>query len=290
MSLIDEIDSDFIANSIRMVKIEGYYILLEGETDELVFSKFFKSENVSFEICHGKENLLSAIKILNVSKCQQNYLGIVDKDLDHFLESHSIEDNILETDFHDLEIMCFTSNAFKSFAIEYYSKNKIERFKNIDVIKDHIRDLALQVSKLRLINFQNKYNLKFKPNLKNKENKELDYTKFICKKDFKFLGYDTFLDSISKYYNQGLPKDKNLIKKEIQELDINNTDVYSLIHGHDLTSIISLSLKSVLGKSSVSNSKRDDVERAIRLAYSLDDFKDSKLYQKIISIDASLLN
>jgi len=290
MSLINEIDSDFIANSIRMVNIEGYYILLEGETDELVYSKFFNSKKASFEICHGKENLLSAIKILNESNCTQNYIGIIDKDLDHLSKSHSVEDNILETDFHDLEIMCFNSNAFQSFSLEYFSKTKIERYDNLDNIKECIQNLALKISKLRLLNFHNEYNLKFKPNLKNKETKELDYSKFICKKDFKFLGYDIFLEAISKYYNQGLPKNKDVIKKEIEGLDINNFNILNLIHGHDLTSIITLSLKSAIGKSSLSNSKRDDVERAIRLAYSYEDFKKSILYKKIISIDSTLLN
>ncbi|WP_291088030.1 MULTISPECIES: hypothetical protein [unclassified Empedobacter] len=290
MCLKDEIDGDFIANSIRMVKTEGYYILLEGENDELLFSKFFKDEYSSFEICHGKENLLSTIKILNQSNSTQNYIGILDKDLDFLNSEYSLERNVLYTDYHDLEIMCFASQAFNSVALEYFSKTKIKRFNNLESLKTHIIDLALQISKLRVLNFHNDYNIKLKPNQKNKETKELDYSKFICKKEFKYLGHKILLETISKYYNQGLPKKEETIINEINKLDISEMEILNLIHGHDLTTIIALGLKNSIGKSSLKASKREDIERALRLAYNYENFKNTLLYQKIISIDSRLLN
>lgn len=290
MSLKTEIDSDFIANSIRMAKIEGYYILLEGENDELLFSKFFNPDFATFEICHGKEKLLSAIKILNESGVTQNYIGIVDKDLDFLNSDYVLEDNVFDTDYHDVEIMCFNSNAFKSFALEYFSKSKIERYKDLANLKTHIIDLALQVSKLRIINFYENYNIKLKPNQKKNENKEVDYSKFICKKELKYLGHEILLDTISNYYNQGLSQNKDIIVKDIENLDISKLETLNLIHGHDLTTIITLGLKSSIGKSSLSSTKREEVERALRLAYSYEDFKTSQLYQKIISVDSKMLN
>lgn len=290
MSLREEIDDVFIANTIRMVKIDGYYILVEGENDELLFSKFFNLDYSSIEICHGKEKLLSVIKILETENTLQKYLGIVDKDLEFLNTNNPTFDTLIETDYHDLEIMCFVSDAFKSFALEYFSKNKIKRFGDLAQLKNHIIELALQISKIRLLNFLKEYNLKLKPNKKKQETKELDYSKFICKKEFKYLGHDILLNTLSKYYNQGLPAEIKTLIKEIEELDTTKINALDLIHGHDLTNIISLGIKNCIGKSSLSNTKREDVERAIRLSYNYNDFKNSELFKKINAIDLNLLN
>ena len=85
MSIREEIDGDFMANSLRMNSFQGYSVLVEGENDELFYSKFLDEKKVQIEICHGKKNVLDAIKILDENNKNKKYIGIVDKDYDFLL-------------------------------------------------------------------------------------------------------------------------------------------------------------------------------------------------------------
>ncbi len=290
MSIKEEIDGNFIANSIRMDSFNGYYILVEGQTDELFYSKFLNNEESNILICHGKENVIDAIHILDKSKTHVKYIAIVDKDYDFLDNNMPISNNLLRTDFHDVETMCIQSICFDDFSREYIKEEKVNEIciSKSKTLREHIYEIALPIARARILSYKNNYSLKFKP--VGNEKKELDYTKFICKNSYSFLGNTEMLNTLKIYYSQGLPKTIEEINKELEALNLKKFDILDIVHGHDLTNIIVIGIKKSIGKSSFSNIKREEVERALRLVYSKQEFIKTKLYENLSKLSPNVLN
>lgn len=289
MSLKQEINGDFIANTVRMDTFQGYYVLVEGENDELFYSKFLNENEVQLEICHGKENVLEAIQILDKNNTRKKYIGIVDKDYDFLNENVFESTNLIRTDYHDIETMCISSSAFEDFSKEYCKVDKVNKIcsDSKKSLKEHIFELAKPIAGMRILSIKNNYTLKFKPS--GKETKELDYTKFICKDKYEFLGLDELMNALSRYYNQGLPKTNKELIEELESLDIDKYEILDIIHGHDLSNIIVVGLKKTIGKNSLNNTKRDEVERVLRLAYSKEEFTKTNLYGVLEKISTTII-
>ena len=289
MGLKKEINGDFIANSVRMDSFLGYYILVEGENDELFYSKFLDENEVQIEICHGKENVLEAVQILDRNGASKKYIALVDKDYDFLVENPFKSENLVRTDFHDIETMCISSTAFEDFIKEYCQSHKIDNIcsPKSKSLKEHIFDLAKPIAGLRMLSIKNNYSLKFKPS--GKESKELDYTKFICKDKYDFLGLDSLMKALERYYNQGLPKSNEELIQELESLDLDKYEILDIVHGHDLSNIIVVGLKKSIGKSSLNNTKRDEVERALRLSYSREEFSKTSIYKNLSGISDKII-
>lgn len=286
--MIDEIDGEIIANSLCLDPLDGYYVLVEGESDELFYSKFLDSDNCNIEICHGKQNILDAIKILDLRKKNVKYVGLVDKDYEFLIEEIK-SDNLISTDSHSLETMCVTSRSFNNVMNEYFDSKKVKDLESrmAVTIVEHILGLALEIAHIRIISQKDKYFFRFKPS--KEKPKELDYSKFICKNKFEFLGVDSLLDTIRRYYNQAVDLENTELKMKISNLNLGNYDVRDLCHGHDISRIISLGLKKAIGKNSTKDASVEEIERSLRLAYSREDFYSSGIKRKLDNISLNLV-
>lgn len=289
MDLRKEINGDFIANTVRMDSFNGYHVLVEGENDELFYSKFLDKNEVQIEICHGKKNVLEAVQILVGNGTTKKYIGLVDKDYDFLKENPFESEKLIRTDFHDVETMCISSKSFEDFSNEYCKPDKVANICSTKSksLKEHIIELAKPIAGMRILSIKNNYTLKFKPS--GKETKELDYTKFICKDKYDFLGPESLLKTLERYYNQGLPKSNEELIHELESLDLNEYEILDIVHGHDLANIIVVGLKKSIGKASLYNTKRDEVERALRLSYSREDFSKTNIYNNLNAISGKII-
>jgi hypothetical protein len=291
MSIKEEITAEIIANTICLDTYDGYYILVEGETDELFYSKFLDNKNCQIEICHGKENTVKAINIINQRsiKKKEKSIAIVDKDFDFLDDKLNYPDNLLQTDCHDIEMMCLKSDSFDSVMNEYFSKEKVEEFNKAQkkCIRQHLLNTIRPISELRILSKKENLNLSFKPSIA-KPN-ELKYDKFICKDKFEFKGYEALLNAIKTYYNQATHLDNKDIILKLQQLDLAKYEGYDICHGHDLTKAIHIGLKKKIGKSKLSDVTADEIERSMRLAFSIIDFKKTDLKQKLDKINDKLV-
>lgn len=281
MSVKNEIDLDFIANEICMDKsYDGIYLILEGDSDELLFSKFVKEESCDIRVADGKENVINLIEMLN-NRGKDKVIAIVDKDLDWMNSSTHYSSNVYTTDYHDIEIMCVFSDSFGYVMKEFCSKRKLVNFASIDKLREYIVMLSLPIAHFRIYDKENNLNLSFKPN--GKKEKELDYTKFIDKLSFEFLGYEVMIETVKRYYNQAISLNTENIINGIHEICNRELKVENMLHGHDVTNIISIGLKKKIGKSITQNANSEDIERSLRLAYTFSDFSKTQLYQDIIT-------
>lgn len=291
MSLREEITPDIIANTIYQDTYDGYHILVEGETDCLFYSRFFCRKNSQFFICHGKENVIEAIKIINLRfKKKKLAIGIVDKDYDFLCKSIlDYPDNLICTDSHDVEMMCLKSKSFDNISKEYFSSDKIDKLFNSS--ETNLRYFLLQlikpISELRIINSKDNLSLSFKS--KNNNDKELNYGKIICRNSLKFKGYNDLIDTVKRYRNQAVHLNNEEIIKKIEILNLDEYDIYDVCHGHDLTKVIQIGMKKKLGKNSLSSVTASELERVMRLAYNGADFSLTKLKMRIDEINDKLV-
>ena len=150
--MINYITGDDITAEVKMIRnaFKGTILIVEGDQDSLLFEKFIKNDNCRTIPARGKDNALHAIEALE----DDNFKGavsIVDADFWHILPPNNLSSNILVTDYHDVEIMIFESEALSQILNEYGSKNKIDKFRNSykEDVRQILYNAAFPLSVLR---------------------------------------------------------------------------------------------------------------------------------------------
>ncbi len=109
MSLKKYLAKSDVVNSIRLQLrhpsgVNKVWVIVEGETDQKLYSKLIDGHHVEIEIAHGGLNslLLSVSELLRET---DRILGIRDADFLHLEGKKETAENIFLTDFHDAEMM-----------------------------------------------------------------------------------------------------------------------------------------------------------------------------------------
>lgn len=254
-------------------------VLVEGETDVLLYEKFMDTTICRLYPVQGKEKVKDIINLIGKDGIER-VCAIIDADFDH-IAGEEYTNNIFITDGHDAEIMMFWSDAFVSVIKEYYQSKYCSESSEIIKTRAKLISLALPLSYMRLLSLKNALNFAFKPD--NETAKCFPYGKIIeaNNKKIEHLTISKLIQVVCSYNNnQGAGKDQKQMETQLTELMENKYEEKYILHGHDLMNIVALSLK-YYGKSSKRNKVVDDIETAFRLAYALDNFKTTVLYSKL---------
>lgn len=161
-SLTDFVDGSYIAGEILLEKgdaPEKTCVLVEGQDDKFVFSKFISEMHCKIIDCNGKENLISAINILNSNSKTDGYLGIRDSDFD-ILNGTRLPSNTVSTDGHDLEVMILSTKALDlvvDIRVKGEDENAIDKFKSM--IRSRLFELGSLIGYLRLVSHRNRWGI-----------------------------------------------------------------------------------------------------------------------------------
>lgn len=271
---------------IRDKRFKYNYIIVEGETDKKLFSKFISGEN-RIRIALGVEKVIEVISILNIRKTtNNNFFGIIDADFRNVIdESELLPENILTTDTHDLETLILNSPAFQYVYKELGSKQKIAKFEEETGLSliENLLELAKPIAYLKIVNLKQKIGLKFKPKKLNKKgNNDLKFDKFIQKSNLKFKGNIQLINTVKAFLDNSQLLLNN-IEKELESEMKNSYNLWQICNGHDIVKIFCLGLRQKLG-SSQKNIKEleNEVERLLRASYDSSYFKETKLFKKIL--------
>jgi hypothetical protein len=263
------ITPDRIANQVRMRRSshKGSFLIVEGRSDKLVYERFIDRTNCEFSIASGKENAVSAIRILE----QDNFAGvlaIIDADFCRLEGNLHSSSNLLLTDDHDLEMMLLKSLALEKVISERGSEDKINKFgQNIRLT---LLESGKRIGYLRWVSLKDNLFLKFE---------ELSFSKFIDKAT---LVIDTGkLIKAVKDHSQKLALREQDIQKSIETLEETARDPWQLCCGHDIICILSIGLSKVWGSWKTNEIRPDILERELRLAYEDSYFRSTQLYQLI---------
>ncbi|WP_044205588.1 DUF4435 domain-containing protein [Coleofasciculus chthonoplastes] len=252
---------------MRRSSHKGSFLIVEGRSDKLVYERFIDDRKCEFSIASGKENAVSAIRILE----QDNFAGvlaIVDADFCRLEGSLPSSSNLLLTDEHDLEMMLIKSLALDKLLSERGSEYKINKFGQD--IRLTLLERGTRIGYLRWVSWKANISLKFEG---------LSFSKFIDKST---LVIDTgqLIKTVKDNSRKSGLKEQD-IQKSIETLEKTAPDSWQLCCGHDIICILSIGLSKVWGSWNTNEVKPDTLERELRLAYEDSYFHSTQLYQLI---------
>lgn len=282
MALRDEVNIETIRNEIAMDSTHTEInIILEGATDAKLFEDFTDEDKCTIYQVKNRENVINLMQQLAGINKNGYTIGIVDDDQNRLLGDEVLPPNTLYTDTNDIETMIFWSAAFPKIARHLFAYDKTPDSSAIKSIHRKLWERALPVGELRIINKINGWGLSFKDG---GGKKDLDFGKFInWKTDMTYKGDDELVTAV-KGHNHRPEINNNDAKASLVALRKEKHKPWEIVVGHDLTKMIALSLKKALGKKESSDYEREQVEVSFRLAYSLDDFRKTQLYQNMNSM------
>ncbi|OGT22715.1 MAG: hypothetical protein A2342_05425 [Gallionellales bacterium RIFOXYB12_FULL_54_9] len=237
------------------------WVLVEGITDQKLYTKLFCRETTKVEIVHGGgiKSLRYAMQIL-VNESDR-VIGIRDADFLHIGNQQEAIDRLFVTDTHDAEmLMLACDTVFQHLLCEHIpgesSQFKMLREKLLGSLAfvggirwlNHLEDLTLKLDDIGLADFYDAANMK------------LDKARCI----------------------QNVEARSPNKKSAIQEQEISNkisgiTDYFNLCNGHDAVKGLALYISAKNSK----GIKDVELERTLRIAYRKEDFAATKLYANL---------
>lgn len=242
-------------------------LVLEGDDDKKIFSKFFNVNKVEVHPIGGCRFLINSLEKID-SKYSNKFIVIKDADFDNLNNIKYIYSNLFLTDKHDLETTLISDDILNSFCLK---KGAINNF-FIDAI---CSDLEV-FSYLKWYNYNNKCdnNINFK---------KVKLVKF----------YNETKLTIDQVFTNVYSNKSNCDKIRFREVDVSmfiernkGVDFLQLTNGHDLFSIISLKIKRCNRK--IIGLKNNDLLDFCTENYTLEMFKKTDLYKGIYSWSTSL--
>lgn len=242
--------------------------MVEGISDKLVYGLVIDHEGCLIEIAHGRDNTLGVVRILNADNFS-GVLGIVDADLANIAGEAIPEDNILQTDLHDLECMMLNSPAFDRMLEEFGSDDRVAAFATTSpLIARQLAANAVPLGCLKLISIQQGLELKFEG---------LTFSRFVEPSDLQIDSTKMVAEVVNNSRKHHLDQTK-LLEQAVIETQKGH-DCWQISCGHDIVEILSLSFRKTFSGKSGGKVAAEILERCLRLAYDATYFKETNLYQ-----------
>lgn len=246
--------------------METIWIIVEAEDDVNLYSKFTNPNSTLVKPSKdesgkgGRKNVECIVKNIKSDIPAVHIAGIIDADYERYedvLYNHS--DNIFLTDQRDLEMMLLKSDSVRKSLIEW-----------CNIFEDALsvcKPICRHFGYMRIYNHINGLGCTFHKKLHTKN--FWDNTTHSLKPDWKEASTTRFLE-----LTQGSCTEESL-EHFIQEKGLEEDSFYDICRGHDLIPLLSLALIRVHIYS------EETIMNKMIIAYSLDDFKRTKLYQSI---------
>lgn len=237
-------------------------VVVEGDDDKKLFSKFFKDETSYIHPIGGCTQFTIILDQLN-EHYESKFFVLKDADFDHLNNVSYSYSNLFLTDMHDAETMMINKDTVKNICCEFFSPMPPS-----ELIEKIFNDLEA-LSYLKWYNSANNFRLNFK---------------IIKLTDIYFGDNPTeFRNILQKLYSNVVNSHKGIIT--IDKIQVfytshqdHNIEPRLLINGHDLCEAIIIVLKK-LGVTD--NIKKEEIPRCLRCSYNLGHFKLTKLFKEI---------
>ena len=269
-------NSDFVQEIITEISMSSDnkpWLILEGSSD----AHFFRSRkiitNPKLIVAIGWENVVKIVSTTKDENISNFVFGVIDRDYREALNLKIEYDNIVNTDYRDLEVMLFYSEAFERVFSELGSVDKLPCLQNsvIDFkkIKASIIDISREIGKFRFYCQKNTLHISFK---------EIDYSKFI---DYQFLTLDP--QKLINHLNGKNIGVENITVKmwnQSQECALPKLleDNKFISHGHDIMNIVGISLRKKWGSIASKDACNEKIEKFFRVGYSDTEFQKTNLF------------
>ena len=254
---------------------KGGFLIVEGVDDDRSLSQFFDPAKCSIVVAYNKENALVAADLLD-DDGYRGALCVVDADFDRLQGTRCALSNVVYTDCHDLDLTIFSTLALNDFLRVYADKKKLEVVeRKAGPVSNLILGAATSLGCLRYVNHIENLNLCFR---------NLPYEEFISRSD---LACDDAA-MVRTVMNQSKRTriDSKAILALVGKAKGKRHDQLQLCNGHDVAAILGIAMRELLGNRREMHTWRSEIEASLRLAFSQECFRSTKLYVAITDWDA----
>ena len=241
------------------------WVVVEAEEDVAVYQKFMQPDSTVVKTSEGETGRKGYANVeLIVSEIKEevpvaHIMGIRDADYSRFEDDYTVPANIFLTDRRDLEMMLLEADSVKQ-ALRAWAPAYDDAFAKCIPVSRHF-------GYLRIYNEVADLSVRFHDNLR--PNKYWDYQQQAMKATWE-------QDSTAKFVALSDGKCTAIeVKAFITTHKLEDENLYDICRGHDLLKLLSLTLVDVQTYSA------DAIMDKMTKAYSLDDFKKTKLYSSI---------
>ena len=241
------------------------WVVVEAEEDEAVYKKFMQRDSTVVKTSEGETGRKGYANVeLIVSEIKKevpvaHIMGIRDTDYSRYEEGYEAPANIFLTDRRDLEMMLLEAESVKQ-SLRTWAPAYDEAFSKCIPVCRHF-------GYLRIYNELVDLSVRFHDNLR--PNKYWDFKQQEVVASWEQDSTDKFVE-----LSAGGCTDQD-VKAFITTHKLENENLYDICRGHDLLKLLSLTLVDVQTYSVKA------IQNKITEAYSLDDFKTTKLYSSI---------
>lgn len=259
------------------------YMFVEGTSDEHFWKKFVNTDIIHIQQVNGWEKVVHCVREFNAAMLSENCIGVIDRDFDNIYPHKSVnEDNIFMTDYHDIEMMMYKSNAWNSTLQAIDKNDKIKQQPSI--VLSNIFGITNKIGYLKLTSQKESFGLIFKKYDKQKELELPKYEKILddngeFKGDGKLIEYIYGYSNANKKNSQQLPSVKD-ITVAFTDMCLTTYPSEELSNGHDVSYIIPFILRRKF-KLKLNYLNMDTILITLLAAYHLDDLKQTNLYALI---------
>lgn len=268
----NEIDGAYIAAEVRLLRQtqKGTILIVEGNTDALVFENFIDYDKCDIEIGFGKKNVIDALDRLE-DEGFPGVVALIDADFDRLLGKQYGLENIVLTDKHDLDLTIFSSSAFDKYIYEHADRDlcKKEFSGDVSAIRERVLKASMPLAYCRFLSETLGLNLYFK-NLKHEE--------FINE------------DDLSPKCNELISELINRSSKSCSEASLKGYiaseakkayDPYQLANGHDVAAILGIALRKLIGNRRDVQTWASEIESGLRLAFDWEKMMRTQVFQRL---------
>ncbi len=269
---------------------EGYtYLVLDREIDLNLWRDNLSHKMVKYFVSGSNTNSKKVIDFLYNNKdimeeSVKGVVAIINANYDNILQTNN-KPNIIETEYHDFDIVLIFSKSFEKFNNRFCSEAQ-DLKKNLNVhyckeipndeIPEFFSKFLIECNKpigiLRWINNRKNLNLDFN---------EIDYNS-ILNDDLLSVNVNKLIDHIlsKKNINVELKKEIKIYYEEEFKKDINPSQICT---GLDVLSILAIWVNKIYFKRDSNNYlSHEDLQKILQIGFELDHLKSTELYKSII--------
>lgn len=263
------------ADVAAQIKLEravhaGSFLLVEGSSDSRLLKRFIDVTQCSVTVCHGRENVLAVISILEKDGfC--GILGVADADFSPLTGETIANNNVCLTDHNDVECMIIASKTWDHVLREFGSSEKIDQCEKEygKPSRDIVYEQVAFLGSIRLCAKTHSWPLKFddmKYHFTSNTSIEIDRDRTAA-----------HIVARSKLTSPLEPK----LVVELATSEMNKVQDYRVLcSGHDACHLLARALRRHFGSYNGFDGDKGlkDLGRVLRLSYEWEDFASSRLY------------
>ncbi|MBA7579403.1 hypothetical protein ES708_21273 [subsurface metagenome] len=266
-----------IANTVRMTRSlhKGAVVLVEGDSDARVYGRFVDEKRCRVIPAHGKSNVLTSLDIIE-NDSVKGVCAIVDSDFSCLDEDEITNENVMQTDTHDLETMIISSRALDTILTEFGSPPKIKRLGH--PVSDVLIKAAQPLGYLRWISSSKQENLSLRF-------KNMSYAAVLVTVSGSIrIDIDKLLKEVRLRSHNNSSFNAGEIKNKIVHLLRNgHHDPWQVSRGHDLVHILAIGLREVFGNRYAKSVSYEQLDRILRISFGDAEFSETRLYKSILN-------